>query len=265
MWPLRRGMIAGRGALDVSSGDAAATTAFLARTSGLDGTHTTAYKDFINGIVADGIFSNFDAIYIIATQDLTTARLNIIQNNFNLTGTGMTFVADRGATGSGANVFSTGFTPSTAGGVFVLNDAHLSIWGNGTGGTTNDMGYANGGAASGVGMAASASMVALNQASVGGNFNTSPAGNGFFWGQRTASNAIAGYKAAPGAGTTSTAGTASTASTALTSGAIGICTVPGSNDSGRQISAASIGKSMSAGDIEKYYDRLQAFMTAVGN
>src|SRR4051812_42354 len=57
----------------------AASTTFLARTSGLNGTHTNAYNALICGMVADGTWcgSLFDAIYIFATQDSTTALLNL--------------------------------------------------------------------------------------------------------------------------------------------------------------------------------------------
>lgn len=269
MWPLRPGMIAGRCALDSSgSADAAATTAFLARTSGLDGTHTTAYKNFINGIVSDGIIASFDAIYIIATQDIATARLNIVQNNFNLTGTGMTFVADRGATDAGgSSFFTTGFTPSTASGQYALNSAHLSMWTNGAGANRTDMGWDNGGAASGIGTSSGNSKVAINQTALVDGFSAVPDGTGFFWAQRTASNALAAYtrSSSAGAGSVSTSGTGTTVSTSLTSGSLAIGVIQGQNYSGRQISAVSIGASLSAADVQKYFDRLRTFMTAVGN
>src|SRR5438105_2736087 len=63
--------------------DSAAATNLLARTTGLDAAHIAAYKALLNGLTADGIFnsdgtSNFlDALYIWATQDQTTADLNL--------------------------------------------------------------------------------------------------------------------------------------------------------------------------------------------
>jgi hypothetical protein len=73
------------------------------------------------------------------------------------------------------------------------------------------------------------------------------------------------YYAAKNAGTVSAGATASTASTSLTTGNLNIGAMAGVSYSGDQIAFASIGKSMSAGDIEKFYDRLQAYMTAIGN
>jgi hypothetical protein len=80
-----------------ASGDAAETTAFLARTTGLDATHTNAYKALINGLVADGVFAKLDALYICAAQDLATARLNLVSSSFALVDTSAApnFTADR--------------------------------------------------------------------------------------------------------------------------------------------------------------------------
>src|SRR5258706_16256620 len=93
------------GLLSVSGGgpDAglcASAAAFLARTSGLDATHTNAYINLICGLVSDGIFSKLDALYIFATQDSTTAMLNLISTSFTastFSGT-LTFTTDRGYT-----------------------------------------------------------------------------------------------------------------------------------------------------------------------
>src|ERR1039457_3408340 len=86
----------------IGSGNAAQTTAFLARTSGLSGTETTAYTNLINGLVSDGTWSLLDALYIFATNSTTTANLNLISTSFGLTQHGtVTFSADHGYTGDG--------------------------------------------------------------------------------------------------------------------------------------------------------------------
>src|SRR6266404_3514163 len=66
-------------------GSCAQSTAFLARTSGLDTTHTNAYNSLICGLVTNGVFSKFDFLYIYATQNSTTALLNLISTSFNST------------------------------------------------------------------------------------------------------------------------------------------------------------------------------------
>ena len=257
------------------SADAAETTAFLARTTGLDVGHIAAYKELINGLVTDGIWSNFDAIYIIATQSvgsdgMTNARLNLVQNAYNFTaGTGAIFTPDRGVIDNFA-LIDTGFAPSVAAGVgakFALNDAHLSVWANGAGGNNTDVGWGNGGPTSYIGMSASNGWTGINQADQT-FMGTNPTGAGLFWGQRKNSGgagALEAFTAAPNTGTILVVGTGSAASTSLTTGSIAIGSVPGFNYGNHQISAASIGKSMSATNIQKYYLRLQAYMTAVHN
>jgi hypothetical protein len=255
------------------------TTAFLNRavTSGgtvgsrLNTLHLNAVKAFINGLLFDNIWNNFDAIYLIATQSIGSdgmdiARMNLRQNAFNCTGVGMTWVEDRGFTpGGGSAFFNSQFNPATVvGSKYSLNDAHLSVWGN-TNGTRSDMGYGSGGMFTSIGINSTGASLAINQAGGGGSIATPAAFTGFYYGQRTASNAMAAYMAAPNAGTISTVGTATTVSSVLTNGQLAIGAVSGQNYSNRQMAAASIGKSMPVTDIEKFYDRLQAYMTAIGN
>lgn len=111
-------------------GDAPETTAFLARTSGLDATHVNAYKALINGLVSDGNFSLLDALWIFATQDATTAALNLVSTSFSVTPVSSpTFTADRGYAGNGTSSYiDTNFTPSTNGVQFTLNSASFGIY-----------------------------------------------------------------------------------------------------------------------------------------
>ena len=115
----------------VASNDAAQTTAFLARTSGLSGTETSAYKTLINGLVADNIWNKLDALYIFATNTTTTANLNLKSTSFGLTANGtVSFTADHGYTGGGAGTdfLSTGFIPSTSGTTYTLNSASFGAY-----------------------------------------------------------------------------------------------------------------------------------------
>jgi hypothetical protein len=63
------------------------TTAFLARTSGLSGTETLAYKALINGLVADGVWSLLDALWIFATNTTLTASITSCTITAGSTGT----------------------------------------------------------------------------------------------------------------------------------------------------------------------------------
>lgn len=110
-----QGTFTNRAALDASVGCSQATT-FLARTTGLSGTETTAYTNLICGMVSDGTWSLMDALYIFATNTTTTAALNLVSTNFTGTVNGtLTFSADHGWTGDGSTgYFDTGFVPATA-------------------------------------------------------------------------------------------------------------------------------------------------------
>ena len=71
--------------------------AFLARTSGLNATHTNAYTALINGLVSDAIWAKLDVLYLFATQDQTTALLNLVSASFTAVIHGAPpFAADNG-------------------------------------------------------------------------------------------------------------------------------------------------------------------------
>lgn len=114
-------------------GTCSESTAFLNRTTGLNAAHIDAYNNLICGLVTDGIFAKLDMLQVYATQDSTTALLNLVQNDFNATSHGSpTFVADRGYTGTEASTtvyIDTGYyvrnSPVT---LYRRNAAHLSSW-----------------------------------------------------------------------------------------------------------------------------------------
>ena len=68
-------------------GGCSAATTFLARTSGLSGTETTAYTTMICGMITDGTWSLFDGLYVFATNTKTTAKLNLVSTSYGLTRT----------------------------------------------------------------------------------------------------------------------------------------------------------------------------------
>jgi hypothetical protein len=128
------GMMPGPGTPHSVSGCTPGTQAtnFLARTSGLSGTETTAYCTLINGLVTDSIITGtmagsgsgaaacgslLDALYVFATNTTTTANLNLCSTSYGLTQTGgVTFTADVGYTGNGSTGFlNTNFNPGLGG------------------------------------------------------------------------------------------------------------------------------------------------------
>lgn len=105
---------------------------FFARAPGLDGTHVDAYTDLICGLVEDGIWDKLDLLRIYATQSSSIALLNVKSSSYTGTIHGSpTFTADAGFTGiesSTTTYIDSGFDPSTAGGVYTRDLAHVSGW-----------------------------------------------------------------------------------------------------------------------------------------
>lgn len=120
----RHARIAGQ-AIFAGPTDSAEALAFIARTSGLDAAHISIYKTLINGLVADGVFSGFEAFYVLGTQDSTNALLDLTANAHNLTAVGApTFTADRGFDVTNAKTLDTGFTSA----ILNQNSASIGLW-----------------------------------------------------------------------------------------------------------------------------------------
>jgi hypothetical protein len=139
------GVFQNRAAIDAPAGGGGCSqaTTFLARTSGLSGTETAAYTTMICGMVSDGTWSLLDALYIFATNNTTTANLNLVSTNFGITQVGtVTFAADTGYTGDGSTgVLNTGFIPASSGINYVQNSASIGVYvlNNRTGSSGNDI------------------------------------------------------------------------------------------------------------------------------
>jgi len=241
---------------------------FLARTSGLDATHTSAYTTLVNGLVADGVWNKLDALYIFATQDSATALLNLKSSSYNCTAVnGPTFTADRGFTGAttGNKHLTTGFNPATAGGMYTQNSAHLSLWnltaaGSGppaigcqAGTSNNAYIYApnyNGD---------NQQYVRINSGSTGGGMGPSNQNTaGHYLGNRGSSGAVDGYRNGSATGFSPSA----TASVSMPSV---VMTILGVSNSGtvsaidNQAAAASIGAALSAAEVFAFYNRLYRY------
>lgn len=108
--------------------------AWLARNANLDNPSIINSQNLICGMVSDGDFcgSKFDAIYLFAINNLNSALLNLCGTQFSASRVpGVNFVANEGFSTISGNfsVFvNSNFTPSTAGGNFTLNAAHVSAW-----------------------------------------------------------------------------------------------------------------------------------------
>lgn len=121
----------GAGKPAAAGGGCSQATTFLARTSGLSGTESSAYTTMICGMVTDGTWSLMDAVYIFATNTTTTAALNLVSTSFPATTNGTwTFTADRGWAGNGGatDIIGTAYIPSTAAGNLTLNSSSIGVY-----------------------------------------------------------------------------------------------------------------------------------------
>ena len=118
--------------------------AYLARTVGGDeGGNGANIATLIDGLVSDGVWAKLDALYVLAQQNETDAKLNLIGTSYPLTQTGgllakpgprtgsVAFTAYVGFRGFGAagSYFDTGFNPSSASGPkYTQNSASFGAW-----------------------------------------------------------------------------------------------------------------------------------------
>jgi hypothetical protein len=246
----------------------AEASAFLARTSGLDANHTSAYTTLINGLVADGLWSKFDVLYVFATQNSTTALLNLISSSYpGIPNSAPTFTADRGYNSvNGGNAYiDTGFNPATAPSPkFTQNSAHISMW--------NLTNLAMSNAACGIaGPDAHYVMIYPNQDGTNGiaplnqtNLPLFTAGDcrGHQLNSRTGSIVHNHYKNAVSVLSDATA------SATVPNGNIWCCffhNLSGSGGgNGHQHAMLSIGLGMSSVDATNFYNRSRTYMTSVG-
>lgn len=243
--------------------------AFLARTSGLNMAHTDAYAALINGLVADGVWSKLDMLHVYATQDSTTALLNLVSSSFAGTAHGSpTFTADRGFTGveSSTTVYiETGFFPTIGGQHFTNTSGHISAW------SVSNVGTSGKPIMGAIGFSAVSETVIypkftdnkeyfrVGGGGVAGTTVTNIVGH--YIASRISSSSVDGYK--NGAFVSNTAGTGPVAESEqyFTLG-WNFRNTPGG--SGCQVGMASIGAGLSSTESGNFYSRLRTYMTAVG-
>ncbi len=250
----------------------AEATAFLARTTGLDATHINAYIALIDGLVADGIWSAFDALYVYATQDSTTALLNLVSTNYNCVSNGSpTFTADRGFTGANNSTsmyLDTQFNPQTASSPqYTQNSAHVSVW--------NTASVAGSGVVAEFGSISSGHQVwiiprysdgntylRVNDGGSSAGFSDS-SGVGHYLAVRPSSSSLIGYK--DGSQVQSISSTSvSPASTTFYALSHHDLSLGSTDGSGNRCGSVSYGSQLDATKSGNYYTRMRTYMTAVG-
>jgi hypothetical protein len=251
------------------AGSCTQSVAWFARAPSFDTTHFTAYDNLICGLVTDGVWTKFDVLQIYATQNTTAALLNMVSSSYaaTLAAGASSFTADRGFTGVSGQTCSyldTHFNPTTASSPnYTQNSAHFSAW------SVVDAGAINLALIGIQPISGNESEIypkwvdnnayfRINGAGSSGVANATP--TGFYLANRSASNAIQGYKNSTSIVTDTTAsGTPNNAD--FTVGADGAC---GSSGNAQQVAQISIGSSLSSTDELNFYNRLRTYMTAVG-
>lgn len=249
----------------------AADTLFAAMTTPPTQQRKVLINNLITALQISGVWAKLDAFYVLAAQDAQAASLNWKNPaTFTLTENGLvTFTANQGYAGDGSTGFlDSGFNPSTAGGNYAQDSAHLSVRNRTSraADATSQIGLRNNAQNSFADLACRFSgdlMVARpNSGAAGGTFAVTDS-VGHFLANRSASNAVQPYRNA------SSLGSGTAASAALISGNIYILaenrvgvgvTVPSTD----QIASVSIGGSLSAVEVTAFYNAELAYMQGVG-
>ena len=124
------GQYANAAAQTVGAGYSTPATQFFSRITDPGTTRKNLYAALIDGLVADGVWSLLDALWLHASDIVATAKVNLTSSSYLCTQYGtVTFTADRGIAGDGSTgYFATGFIPSSAGGNYALNSASYGVY-----------------------------------------------------------------------------------------------------------------------------------------
>ena len=251
-------------------GHSAEALAYLARTvGGNEGGNGANIATLIDGLVADGVWAKLDALYVLAQQNETDAKLNLVGTSYGLTQTGslakpwprtgtLVFAPYQGFSGfnTAGSYFNTGLTPVTAPSPnFIQNSASFGFWSYAavTGGTA-EMGQSGGDNNQINGNYNGTTYARVNDSSSGPS--TSPASNGLYVGDRYSSTNSSFYYNGVLQNTLTT-----TSVWPPTTFLIGTTSGVGTPET---LSAAFIGASLGAAGQLALYNRLRTYMTAVG-
>ena len=257
--------------------------AYLARTvGGNEGGNGANIATLIDGLVSDGVWAKLDCLYVLAQQNETDAKLNLIGTSYGLTQVGtirlrptpapnigtLIFTPSRGFAGFNtvSSYLSTGFNASVAPSPqFTQNSASFGVWS--LGGVGNEV-------ASQIGTSLFAEAgeshiynsftdgnfyPRINNGSVGGVL--SPGSTGFFAADRPSSATVVPYSNGAALASQSAASQAPN-NRVFTIGYAANET--GVRGTAQTLSAAHIGASLGAAGQLALYNRLRTYMTAIG-
>jgi type V secretory pathway adhesin AidA len=228
-----------------------ATTAWINAVVAAGGSVSTGRKTVVDnlivGLKADSIWTKLDRLWIFAAENSQSALVDLVANSSATPSSSPTFTPDRSYSCNGTAIVNTGFIPSTNGVQFTLNTAHVSAWSL-TSATSGQFTVNSGQTNMFLRYSDGNWYVRINNNAGGAGANSD--GSGFHLGIRASPSSVLGYR----------------------NGSLLVNTGDGpvSLDSAqlsvmdRDISAVSVGGSMSSTDATNFYNRMRTYMTAVG-
>ncbi len=223
---------------------------------------TNARKSLIDNLVGAlktaGVWTKLDALYVIAAADSQAAQRNWIADLYNLTEVGgLTFTADRQYVSDGTSGYlETGFNPSTAGGLFIKDSAHLGVWiRDNIAVDRGDLGNSNAQMNSKA-LAGGVAMSRLNSATASSFAVASSVGHTVANRPDSANQEL--YRDG------SSILSAAQASSSVTSATFNILRRNGGSSTTRQTAAAHFGSSLTSANVLALYNAINTYLAAVG-
>lgn len=226
-------------------------------------------NDLVVALKAAGIWSKLDCLYLLAAHDAQAARLNLKgPSSFALAATNTpVYTVDQGykGTGLGSTVggyLAGGFNPSTAGGGYALNSAHLGIYIRTANTATlasqaGDIGTTGAAIYSRHPTAGTISTL-LNDGTTSNTAGGTPNGLGHFVTSRTANTGYAKYHQ----GAVQTA--SGVVSTAVPNFIFSILRSGAASYSDAEVCAAHWGSGLTAAEVTSLYNALHTYLQGVG-
>ena len=227
----------------------------------------TLYDTLFRALIAAGVLTKLDVLYLFAAADSATALTNLVQSSYGggIHGS-VTLTADQGAQSDGSTGYiDTGFIASSAGGQYALNSASAGAWSL-TAGATGGVGHYTFGASDGTNL--TQLNIRTNTNVISSNVNDATAGtvansttDGFFTLSRTSSS---GWDISRNA---SSLATITQSSVALPTVSIAVLarnisgTAAGFDN--KQLAVFFLGAGLSSTDLTNLYNALHAYLQAV--
>ena len=255
----------------------AETTTWVNAVVGNGGSVSNGRKTTVNTLIAnlkgDGVWSKLDRLWLLAAENEVSALTDLVATGTATKVSTPTFTTDVGYTGEDSALptkyLDSNFNPSTAGGHFVQDSAHISSWNSGnvtqsTGGCS--MGYRDGTTKLATHIFAAFSdgngYFRINDSTPSGSGGALANVSGHYIANRSGASASQAYRnGSLFASPNDTSGAVQNLKFFLTCmNGDGTPFVGNSN----QLTMASIGGSLTGTDASNFYTRLRTYMTAVG-